>query len=601
MRPGRRRVAGAPAPRVGRARVAVVVALLAVSACSDGTGPLGSSGTASDRTAPTGATTTGTASTGTASTGTATSDTTPSGTSPTSGGKDQGIHGQPPAAGLAQARQDVSDLSTRELAGQLVVGVHDGTAAENAAAVVSRHGLGGVITFGHNVPEDPAARAPALQSMSDAVADAVADSGRDWPALVGVDQEGGPVTRVGSPVTPFPSAMALGAAGDPELAQRVAAASGQELRALGYTTVFAPVADVTLGPQDPTIGVRSPGSDPELVAKISTAMTRGYLEAGIIPVPKHFPGHGSVTTDSHVGLPVQSATVTELSERDLVPFAQLADRDAPAMMVAHIVLADVDPDLPATLSPAVTTGLLREDLGFEGLVVTDAMNMAAIADTHGSGPAAVRAVRAGVDVVLMPADVAAAIDGLVGAVETGDLSRERLEEAATRMVATLRHVTGPPSVDDPGPGVLGSHADTARELADAAITQLTGSCGERLVGEAVTVQGGTALDRARFTDAAQEAGLATGYGDTVVLLGGAAYRAGGGGNGGSGSGTGDVVVALDVPYGLDASAAGTAKLAAFGRTPPTFDALVAVLTGEQQAVGSLPVGVGEHDIGAGCG
>nr|MDQ3383874.1 beta-N-acetylhexosaminidase [Actinomycetota bacterium] len=208
------------------------------------------------------------------------------------------IPGLPTEAELSAARADVADLDLHQLAGQLVVASYPGVDGAAAAELVRTHHLGGVITLGGNVPEDPQDRVSQLTAMSEGVSAAVAEDGRDWPGFIGIDQEGGPISRIGAPLDRWPAAMALGAAGDPDLAREVATASGEQLRALGYTVVFAPDADVTTGPDDPTIGARSPGSDPGLVASISAAQARGYGEAGLVPVVKHFPGHGSVGADS---------------------------------------------------------------------------------------------------------------------------------------------------------------------------------------------------------------------------------------------------------------------------------------------------------------
>ena len=506
------------------------------------------------------------------------------------------VAGLPTPEELDRARADVAGLSLDRLAGQLVVASYPGTDPAGAADLVTRHHLAGVITLGDNVPSEPAERLPVLGELTQRVGDAVAADGRDWPAFLGIDQEGGPITRVGAPLQRWPAAMALGAADDPDLARAVAAASGRDLRALGYTVVFAPVADVTSGPDDPTIGARSPGSDPGLVARVAEAGAAGFAAAGVVPVVKHFPGHGSVDSDTHIGTAVQHADLDTLRERDLVPFRQLVAAGVPAVMTAHIVVEALDPAAPATLSRPVLTGLLREELGFAGIVVTDALNMAAVSDGRGTGDAAVAAVQAGADVLLMPPDPGAAVDALVSAVEDGELDRGRLEESAARVVATLRDRA---AVDPEEPAELPE--DVALRAARAAITQLDGECGVPLVGEAIQVTGGTEADRALLTEVAAAAGLRTGSGDVVALVGAPDYRAGGGG-GGAVAARGDVVVALDVPYPLADSTAGTARLAAYGRDRATMTALVEVLTGRREAAGKLPVDVGPEDPrGTGCG
>ena len=507
------------------------------------------------------------------------------------------MSGRPSAAHLAAARRGVAKLPLPKLAAQLVVPRQSGTRAE-AAAALRTQGYGGYAVFRGNLPAGSAA-VPAARADNAAFTQAVTASGRSWPAFISIDQEGGPVTRLDAPMTPFPAVMALGAADDPALARRVGVASGAELRSLGYTVVLAPDADVTIGAADPTIGIRSPGSDPRTVARIATALAAGYTDAGILPTLKHFPGHGGVTADTHVGTVRQTASLAQLRQRDLLPVAEAARAGVPAIMTAHIVLTAVDAERPATVSPPVLTGLLRQDLRYDGLVVTDALEMAAVASRYPSGQVAVAAVQAGADVLLMPADPRAAVSALVQAVQRKTLSRARLEESAARMVATLR-AQSPAKVAAAAPG---SHADVSRAVADASITRIGGACRAKLVGRSIAISGGSAADRAALRKAARAAGLGTGSGTSVVLRAGSAYRAaeGAGQRSSSGAATGDVVVALDSPYTLGTDRARVAKLATFGRTPATYSALVDIMLGRRAAAGRLPVAVGSARVGTGCG
>lgn len=492
----------------------------------------------------------------------------------------------PTPAELAAARADVATLGVRELAGQLVVARYSGRSTSAAARAVARLHLGGVIVFDDNLPSDLVG---GLRSSAAAVQRVMTADGRDWPAIIAVDQEGGPVARIGAPATAFTGAMALGAVDDQAadaLPEQVGEASGEELRALGFTMVFAPDADVTAGPSDPTIGVRSPGSVPATVTRVATGLVDGYQRSGIVPVAKHFPGHGSVTANSHLTLPVQRASLATLRSRDFVPFQALVEHGVPAIMVTHIDVRAVDPGVPSSLSRAVVTGQLRDDLGFQGLVVIDALDMAAVTQRYGDGKAAVMALQAGADVLLMPPDPAAAIDAVVDAVKAGTLSRSRLEDSAARTVALMRAVA---AHSMPAASTVGSHASLARAVAASSITIVSGPCTGRLVGSAVQVVGGTSGDRSRFTAAARKAGLRVGSGTVVRLLGT-----------GSSTGNGDVVVALDTPYGLAGSDAATARIAAYGRTGSVFASLLEVLTGTATAPGRLPVRVGSYPVGTGC-
>jgi beta-N-acetylhexosaminidase len=472
----------------------------------------------------------------------------------------------PTPAEIARARAAVSRMSVPEQAGQVIVARYGGTAAPTA--LVRRYHLGGVIVMEDNVASIGAVRrSNARLQRSDA---------RPWPLFIGTDQEGGIVNRLNAPMTAFPTFMTYGATGTPALARSSAHASGEELRAAGFTAVFAPDADVTIGASDPTIGSRSAGSRPNAVAETVTSAVDGYRAAGIVPVVKHFPGHGSVGTDSHLALPLQDASMRTLRRRDLVPFrAAIADH-APVTMIGHLEVSAVDRGTPATLSRPVITGLLRQRMGFRGLVVTDAMEMGAIVDRYGTADATLRALRAGVDVLLMPADLPAAYHAIVRGVRSGRLPRARLAEAATRMVALMMHqeTAGPA----PGPSAIGSNDEASYRASRAATTVVKGACSGRLVGRGVRVSGDSEAVRA-FRSAAGRLGLSTSGGTSVVLLG----------YGDSGR-RGDVVVSTDTPYVLGQSRADT-KVAAYGDSPGAMRALVEVLLGRHRAPGHLPVDV----------
>ena len=463
------------------------------------------------------------------------------------------------------AQAAVSDMPVEELAGQVIVARYTGT--EPPLQLVEQFHLGGVIVMGDNYASlDATVKSNQLLQSSD---------DRPWPLVIGVDQEGGSVTRIGAPMTQFPTYMSLGAAIDLRLARAAASANGEELRAAGFTMVFAPVADVTLGASDPTIGSRSAGDDAREVAAVVRASTLGYVDSGIVSVVKHFPGHGSVTVDSHLALPHQGATVSELNRRDFLPFAASVEAGAPAVMMAHISVDRVAPGVPADLAPEVV-GLLREDLGFDGLVVTDALEMEAVVSTYGAGPAAVAALQADSDLLLMPADVEAAHSAIVSAVSSGSLPRARLEEAAAKVVALMMHEEVADPVDA---RVIGSHHEISRQVSAKALTVVAGKCkGPYVEGSVLATGEGEAVQA--FNAAAEEHGLAVGSGTTVALIG--AY---------GGPSSADVVVSLDTPYVLAGSSASKAKLAVYGSTPQAMEALVDVLVGEAVASGRLPVAV----------
>ena len=467
---------------------------------------------------------------------------------------------------VALAAAYVDGMSLEQQAGQVIVAAYRGTGTPLQPL---RHlHLGGVIANTGNItsPEQ-------IKVVNSRLAREF--ERRSYPGFVAVDQEGGRVARVRGTATRWPTFMAAGAADRPGLTEEVAGANGRELANLGFTVDLAPVADVTAGTGDPTIGTRSVGGRPALVARHVVAYAVGLQSAGILPVVKHFPGHGSVGTDSHRALPVQNRSRSALLASDLVPFREAVEHDVPAVMTGHIALRSEDASVPASLSSAVTTGLLREDLGFGGLVVTDALDMAAVTRHHTPGDASVRALRAGADVLLMPADARKARDAIVRAVRRGDLPRTRLVQAASRMIATLLHARAH-GVESAPPG---AGAKLSLRLSRAATTSLAGPCSGRLVGKAVTLDGPVALRKALKRDL-RRSGLRFGKGTSVVLVpsGARAPR------------KADVVVALDRP-GVLADTRARVRLATFGDTPGSIRALADVLLGRARAPGRLPVTV----------
>jgi beta-N-acetylhexosaminidase len=295
-------------------------------------------------------------------------------------------------------------------------------------------GLGGITLFAYNVRE-PAQLAELTGRLRD---------GRG--ILVAIDEEGGDVTRLeAADGSSFPGALALGTVDDPALTEAVAAAIAAELAAAGVNLNLAPVADVNTNPQNPVIGVRSFGADPELVARHVAAFVRGTQGQGVAACAKHFPGHGDTAVDSHLDLPAAEGDL----EAALLPFRAAIAAGVQAVMTAHLLVPELD-SAPATLSPRILTGLLREELGFQGLVITDALEMRAISGRVGVEEAAVLALGAGADALCVGHDlheeaVRAIVRTLVDAVGEGRLALERLEEAAGRVRATARWAA--PSAD----------------------------------------------------------------------------------------------------------------------------------------------------------
>lgn len=358
------------------------------------------------------------------------------------------LRGELDAESRAWVESTLEGLSLRELIGQLVIEWIPGAyvsptspAFEPLRAWIEDDRIGGV-SPSIGTPHAYVSKLNELQSRAKV------------PLLVTADFEnGGPGMRInGSFALPsmlpqgggtnFPPTMAFGAIGDERFAYEYGRITALEARASGVHFLFSPVLDVNSNPDNPVIATRSFGGDPDLVARMGVAFIRGAREGGAFTTGKHFPGHGDTSTDSHIGIPVVEADRARLDELELVPFAQAIDAGVDAIMTAHVQLPDVlGPGAPpATLAPEVMTGILRDDLGFDGIIFTDAMTMRGITDMYGLGEAAVRALEAGSDVILSPKAVTDAIDAVETAVESGRIERARIEGSARRLLEAKARV-----------------------------------------------------------------------------------------------------------------------------------------------------------------
>jgi beta-N-acetylhexosaminidase len=332
----------------------------------------------------------------------------------------------------------VQDLSVEELVGQTFMIAIDTQIAVSREADIRAGRLGGaMLRWDKFTGVEARAFAARMREWSAASPHAI-------PFWLSTDHEGGPTfTQRRYGVAPFPGNMALGAAGSVELARGAAEATARELRALGLSVTFAPSVDVNSNPANPIIGLRSFGEDPTLVAQLGRAALRGYRDGGILAVPKHFPGHGDTSEDSHTGLPVGAKTLAELEETELVPFRAAFADGAQAVMPAHMVFPALGApaNTPVTLSSAVIGGFLRDRMGFHGLVFSDSLDMGAIANVYGSSEAAVLALLAGNDVLLAgKGDFPAAFRAVMDAVNSGRLPRARLEESVARVLEAKRRL-----------------------------------------------------------------------------------------------------------------------------------------------------------------
>ncbi len=466
------------------------------------------------------------------------------------------------------------------------------------------------------------------------------------PLLVGGDFERGASMRVDG-TTVFPHAMAFGAAGDPQLTRYEGEVTAREARALGVQWVYYPVADVNNNPDNPIINIRSFGEDPRQVATHVRAFIEGAhadKRSFVLTTAKHFPGHGDTSVDSHVNMPVISADRARLDSLELVPFRAAIDAGVDSIMTAHVAVpALAPPDVPATLSPAIITGLLKNQMGFKGMVVTDALEMGGVANGFSSSEAAVRALEAGADALLMPPNPDAAIRGVVAAVESGRLSRQRIRDSVVKLLSAKERLglDRRRSVDLESMGDIIDSPEAnerAQQVADRAVTLVrnqgglvpladaAGACYVILTESRYSNDGQVFAQevRKRASNAVVNAlDASMSLPDLNAALANlqscpsyavaafatvAAYRGSVGLAGElphvvetlEGSGKPLAFVALGNPYLLRSFSKVTAYLATFSTVPPSERAAVRALWGEIDITGHLPVSIpGQAVLGEG--
>ncbi|TDB73784.1 glycoside hydrolase family 3 protein [Micromonospora sp. KC721] len=509
----------------------------------------------------------------------------------------------------ARAAALAGTLSDEDLAGQVLMPYAYGSSAttvtpasaagnralggvDTPAEMVAKYRLGGLILVGFSA-DDPTSGNQSttnvdspkqVRELTDGLRAAAAKLPTGVaPFLVGTDQEYGVVTRVTDGVTILPSALAAGAAGRPALTEAAWRAAGGELAAMGINLDFAPVADV-LATRSTVIGSRSFGADPKGAAAQVAAAVRGLQSAGVAASVKHFPGHGLSADDSHKELPEITQPRGELDRLAFPPFAGGIDAGAMAVMSAHLDVKAIDPGTPATFSRKLLTDVLRGQLGFTGVVITDGMNMAP-AKRYPPGEAAVKALLAGNDLILMPPNVGQAYDGLLAALRDGTLPRDRLVEAATRVLTMKFRLADRPA---PAMSTLNSpaHRQAADALAAAAVTMLRGNCAAPVPGPVtVTAANGRERTRTLLAEALTAAGV------KVVPRGGTEVHLVGYGDGaGDLNADAAVTVAMDTPYVLG-QATSPALLATYSSSRASMTGLARVLAGKARPTGRSPVPV----------
>jgi beta-N-acetylhexosaminidase len=481
----------------------------------------------------------------------------------------------------ARAAALVAKLDDAELVGQVLmpsVNMSDPGAAE----VVAKYHLGGVILMGDVRDTAAGGTAAEVRAYTDQLR---AAAGAKVGLIVGTDQEYGWVTRIKSGLVQLPSAMAFGAARRPDLTELAWRGAGAELSAAGIDIDFAPDGDVIGSSANVIIGSRSYGSDPAAVAAQVTAAVHGLQSSGVAAAVKHFPGHGHTTGDSHSSLPVLSQSMVDLTANDLPPFQAAIDAGAALVMSGHLDVRAIDRGLPASFSHKVLVDLLRTRMKFSGVVVTDALNMSPALRWPPSD-AAVRALLAGNDLLLMPPDLSAARTGLLSALASGRLPRARLVEAVTR-VLTLKFRLAASQRPDASTADGPANRSAAQAVAAAAVTVLRGPCAGALVTQPVrvTTSDGRTRQAALLTEALRANGIA------VVDTGGQVVHLVGYGDGPNDLAAGAAVtVAMDTPYVLR-SAASPVRLATYSSTEVAMHALADVLAGKATAPGRSPVAV----------
>ena len=423
----------------------------------------------------------------------------------------------------------VDRMSLEEKVGQMFMTYAYGTDADQAdprnqteygvdshRQLIERYHLGGIIYFAWsgNV-QNPRQ----IAGLSNGIQRAAISSGAEIPALIATDQEQGLVVRVTEPATQFPGNMALGAARDPRLAKSAAEITGEELRAMGINQNFAPVADVNVNPENPVIGVRSFSSNPDLVSSLTEAQVRGYQREDVAATSKHFPGHGDTNVDSHTGLPEIDHTREELDSIDLPPFAAAIDAGVESIMTAHIVVPALDDSgRPATLSRPILTDLLRREMGFDGVVVTDALDMQGVREMFGDDRVPVEAIKAGADLMLMPPEFDLAYRSVLAAVRSGEISERRIDQSVYRILR-LKERLGlfkrPFVKEEKVDRVVGNrnHLETAEEVTERTVTLVENDAGvlplRAGTGRRALVTGWGVTTTATLGGQVRERGLAT--------------------------------------------------------------------------------------------
>ncbi|WP_404457873.1 beta-N-acetylhexosaminidase [Oceanobacillus kapialis] len=326
----------------------------------------------------------------------------------------------------------IASMTMKEKIGQMLMFGFEGTKInETTRRLIENNHIGGVILFEKNVTDSQQ-----LTALNRELKEIKVGS-QEIPLFISVDEEGGSVSRMPTEIIKLPDSEEIGDRNSKELAFKVGEAIGERVSTFGFNISMAPVMDINSNPQNPVIGKRAFGDNKEVVSKMGIAEMKGIQSKGVVPVIKHFPGHGDTSVDSHLGLPVVNHNLQSLRKRELVPFKKAINYQADMTMVAHILLPAIDKEYPSSLSENVITTLLREELGFKGLVITDDMTMGAILENYDIGDATVKAVQAGNDIVLVchgDKNKRKALNSLTKAVKDGTITEARVNQSVERIL-----------------------------------------------------------------------------------------------------------------------------------------------------------------------
>ena len=325
----------------------------------------------------------------------------------------------------------ISGMSLDEKIGQMIIGGISGTTVDaHTKNLISQYKVGGLIFYSNNLVNSQQTVQLLNQIKSDNVPNPM-------PLLLSVDQEGGSVSRLPGGLINFPTNKVIGAINNTQFSYKIGTILGRELKGFGFNLDFAPVLDINSNPNNPVIGDRSFGTNPEIVSKLGIQTMKGIQSQHIIPTIKHFPGHGDTDIDSHLELPIVNKTLTQLKKLELIPFVRAIDNGADVVMVAHILLPKLDDQFPASMSKKIMTEILRKQLNFKGVVITDDMTMQAVTNHFTIGRAAVESVKAGSDIILVAHDynkIVETISSLKTAVQKGEISEQRINDSVSRII-----------------------------------------------------------------------------------------------------------------------------------------------------------------------